>query len=354
MELEIFEKSRSPVGSGETKRPPGSSSMPLPSPTPNRPQTTKAAPSLAVTKTRCPHCSKLFSIETDVLVSLERAGVSRAEFQCTAPTCAKPFFITLPFDSSLLVAAAPILETKPESAVLPEQNGNANLENSARFEITKPSKAPGMRSMYQAAKALGMERECPRCGAENPLASLDCVRCGVIFDKYFDRTTDKNLIRSVGTTVGSAGSYLDEDLRLQDELALGGSRELASLWDLVLSDYEDRIRHERFLNACRDAKALSYASKKYGQILIATPQDEIARLMRNKIVALISLQAERSRLPIQMGFKVPKMNTMVLFLGAFLLVAGALLPQVNSLKEIGISAILLSIGVQWALREKSH
>jgi hypothetical protein len=111
------------------------------------------------------------------------------------------------------------------------------------------------------------EKECPRCSALNALVSTECVRCGIVFDRVID-------------------------VRIEDELALGGSREMAALWDHVMEDYEDLVRHERFVAASTETNALAYASKKYGHILIASPQDPIARNMRNRIVGLVSAQAE--------------------------------------------------------------
>lgn len=273
-----------------------------------------------MTRTRCPHCLKLFAIETAAIEMLTAAGVHRAEFKCTADSCQGSFAIALPLaqdaERLALVPALPLRESTP----IPETVG-------APAAIAAPLKEAVRK---EAEKMNIEERECARCGVMNPLASLDCVRCGIIFER---------------SVAGSAG-------RVEEELALGGSRELAQLWDLVIEDYEDRIRHERFLNACKDSEALSYAAKKYAQILVAAPQDEIARLMRNKIVALISIRAERSRIPFQLGFRIPKFNTLILLLGSILFVAGILMPQVKNMMEIGLSSILLALGISFALRER--
>ena len=288
-----------------------------------------AVPQSVMTRTRCPHCMKLFAIETSALEMLTAAGVRRAEFKCTGESCQGVFAIALPLDPDLerlaMVPSIPLRESTPIPEPVMEP---ASVEVSQSAAIAAPLK-----------KAAVEERECARCGAANPVASLDCVRCGIIFER---------------SVTGSAGrSGLDLEFRVEEELALGGSRELAQLWDLVIEDYEDRIRHERFLNACRDSEALSYAAKKYSQILVAAPQDEIARFMRNKIVALISIKAERSRIPFQLGFRIPKFNTLILLLGSILFVAGILMPQVKNMMEIGLSSILLALGISFALRERT-
>lgn len=288
-----------------------------------------------MTRTRCPHCLKLFAIETAAIEMLTEAGVHRAEFKCTADSCQGSFAIALPLapdaERLALVPALPLRESTP----IPETVGApaaiaAPLKEAVRTEAV-PTESVKKEPAQKAVEKMNLEeRECARCGVMNPLASLDCVRCGIIFER---------------SVAGSAG-------RVEEELALGGSRELAQLWDLVIEDYEDRIRHERFLNACKDSEALSYAAKKYAQILVAAPQDEIARLMRNKIVALISIRAERSRIPFQLGFRIPKFNTLILLLGSILFVTGILMPQVKNMMEIGLSSILLALGISFVLRER--
>ncbi len=320
MNLTIEEKkSPASVGSGTSSK--SSSVQPtVPPPAP--------VSQSVMTRTRCPHCMKLFAIETSALEMLTAAGVRRAEFKCTGDTCQGVFAIALPLDPDLerlaMVPSIPLRESTPIPEPMTEP---APIEPSQSAAIAAP------------LKKTVEERECARCGATNPVASLDCVRCGIVFE------------RSVTGSAGRGG--LDLEFRVEEELALGGSRELAQLWDLVIEDYEDRIRHERFLNACRDSEALSYAAKKYSQILVAAPQDEIARFMRNKIVALISIKAESSRIPFQLGFRIPKFNTLILLLGSILFVAGILMPQVKNMMEIGLSSILLALGISFALRERT-
>lgn len=299
----------------------------------------------AMTRTRCPGCQKLFAVETETLNSMARAGVIRAEFTCTTEMCHESFGLDLPLlpehaglsvipavrlTKTPLAAAAPDVkasDTILEPATEPESTPAGKLEAPAVAAVEAPLrsnlKSPG-------GKASLIERECPRCGAMNASGLNECVRCGIIFDRYLETN----------------------EAQVQDELALGGTRELSLLWDKVLEDYEDRIRHDRFLNACRDANALSYASKKYSQILVAAPQDDIARLMRNRIVAMISVRAESSRLPIRLAFRIPKLNSMALFGGTILFVWGLAMPQLKNIMEIGLSLMLLSIGVRLALRAR--
>lgn len=292
-----------------------------------------------MTRTRCPGCQKLFAVETSVLTAMSRAGVVQAEFTCTGSLCRESFAVALPLPSdhtSLTVLPALRISATPAPPTVHENRREApafvrpeppSLKVSVRALTKQP---PSLKS------TLSFDRECPRCGAMNSTnevsgaAPTDCVRCGIIFDRY---------------TVAS-------EAQLEEELALGGTRELSALWDKALEDYEDRIRHDRFLNACRDANALSYAAKKYSQILVAAPQDDIARLMRNRVVALVASQAESTKLPINLGFRIPKMNSMALFGGSLLFFWGLAMPQLKNVMEIGLSLVLLSIGVRLALRAR--
>ena len=314
----------------------------------------------ALTRTRCPGCQKLFAVETEVLNSMSAAGVIRAEFTCTGELCHEAFGIDLPLSHDLMTLAiipsvrlTKIVEKTQPKTPKPAQLAVAAVEAPLRERVEAPLRAgteaplrAGTEAPLQAkiqAPAVAKsatsvrtkstvisERECPRCSAMNAATMNECVRCGIIFDRYIEAN----------------------EAQLEEELALGGTRELSLLWDKTLEDYEDRIRHDRFLNACRDANALSYASKKYSQILIAAPQDDIARLMRNRIVAMISMRAESSRFPIRLSFRIPKINSMALFGGSVLFVWGVAMPQMKNMMEIGLSLILLAIGVRLALRAR--
>ena len=288
---------------------------PLYIPTHKLAQSTPATspPSASVSRTRCPACMKLFAVDTEVLLAMTRAGVYRAEFNCTGDLCRTAFAVQLPlpvgYDGVAILPSTQI------------SNGPISGGQPAPAESIVPT---------PAIKAPLAEKECPRCNARNVVTMNECVRCGIVFDR-FDAA---------------------HDLRVEEELALGGTRELAVLWDKVIEDYEDRVRHDRFLNACRDARALSYAAKKYSQILVSAPQDDIARLMRNKVVAFVAAQAETSKLPIHLGFRIPKLNSMALFMGSLLFVWGLAMPQLKNMMEIGLSMALLAIGVRVALRAR--
>lgn len=305
-------------------------------------------PQAQLTRTRCPGCQKLFAVETETLNAMARAGVVQAEFTCTAPLCRTSFAIELPLSTNVsAMTIVPAVRLEDLTTAVPTAAEQGLVEAVAELpgmdtpvgEPPKPvieaplktrASVTGGSTGVLAKRAAVAERECPRCGAMNAASLNECPRCGIVFDRY----------------------AATSDAQMEEELALGGTRELAQLWEKVIEDYEDRIRHDRFVNACRDASALSYASKKYSQILIAAPQDDIARLMRNRIVAMISMRAESSKLPIRLSFRIPKLNSIALFGGSLLFFWGLMMPQLKNVMEIGLSLVLLSIGVRLALRSR--
>jgi hypothetical protein len=275
---------------------------------------------------------------------MTRAGAYRAEFNCTSSFCRTTFAIALPlpfgFDGVTVVPAVQISSTQP---FLPDPPPELELQLTHRSENEfgeEKAVSPGLSAVPSQAiapvkAAVLAEKDCPRCNAKNAVTQSECVRCGIVFERY-----------------GAGVVGTKADLQLEEELALGGTRELSALWDRLIEDYEDRVRHDRFVNACRDAKALSYAAKKYSQILVSAPQDEVARIMRNRIVALVSAQAETSKIPIRLDFRIPSMNTMALAMGSILFFWGLMMPNLKHIMEIGLSMVLLSIGVRLALRAR--
>jgi transposase-like protein len=315
--------------------------------------TTLSKPSLAspvaMTRTRCPACKKLFSVETETLLAMTRAGAYRAEFTCTSDFCRTSFAIALPlpvgFDTLGIIPAVQFQSSindfsrtesaRPASILQQHVQADFLEESVAHSELSHRSANQAYQNEAYQNDAHQNEKECPRCNAKNSVSQSECVRCGIVFSRY-----------------GSGAIGTNADLRIEEEMALGGTRELAALWDRLIEDYEDRIRHDRFINACRDGKALSYAAKKYSQILVSTPQDEIARIMRNRIVALVSAQAETSKIPIRLDFRIPSLNKMALAMGSILFFWGLLMPQLKNIMEIGLSMVLLAIGVRLALRAR--
>lgn len=83
--------------------------------------------------------------------------------------------------------------------------------------------------------------------------------------------------------------------------------DLNGLWEEVISDYENLRKHDEFVRRCYSQKSLSSASYRYGCLLSAIPNDEIALKMRSRIeelteIASQSLQKREDFLAKVLGF----------------------------------------------------
>lgn len=171
-------------------------------------------------------------------------------------------------------------------------------------------------------------RNCPRCGKKSLLETEECVHCGVIFARLEEGEQERRL-----------GEFL-----------MGGHRELALLWSQVLADYENAEAHQNFVSACEAVGCLPFASHKYGRILEVSPGEEIARSMRQRVVAMISQRYEVAKERGGWSYRVPRFNLLVLFLGSFTTMAAILLPGLPGLAGFGVSILVLSTGLHFFLR----
>lgn len=83
--------------------------------------------------------------------------------------------------------------------------------------------------------------------------------------------------------------------------------DLNNLWEEVILDYENLRKHDEFVRRCYSEKTLSKASYRYGCLLSAIPNDEIALKMRSRIedlteIANQSLQKEEDFFAKILGF----------------------------------------------------
>jgi len=125
--------------------------------------------------------------------------------------------------------------------------------------------AISVKSMLIEPFEANRNQDCPKCGAQNLSTKSECGRCGVIFAKVHG---------AIALT--------------QNEKPLASTPELHELWKNIMSDFEDLRLHELFVNLCRSKGTLPFASMNYGKILSVNPNDEIAKIMRNKVITLAS------------------------------------------------------------------
>ena len=286
------------------------------------PPTRGLSADLAIYRMRCPRCQRLYSVHSNVVQAAITSSGSLNEklgqisgqnlglqFQCQSETCKGRFEVALVHENDLL------------SDVLP----------------TRPLEVATEPVPYTEAYT---ETPCPKCEGKNALAALECRHCGVVFAKLAKKAKD------------AGGERLE---RLED---FGGRRELAELWTALMRDYENREKHERFVEECYRTGCLSVAAQRYARILVTTPNEEIAKTMRRRIIGLASFKTEsvvgtESEPEPTMGFRFPKMNNIILMLGGAVMTMGFLLPGVRDLVGLGAAAVALGIGVRFFLSPKS-
>lgn len=98
---------------------------------------------------------------------------------------------------------------------------------------------------------------CPECGYENPKGSVSCKRCLLIFEKFAKK-----------------------NMKVNSQVM--GSRKLEDQWKELLSDYENKPNHEKFVTDALTSKNLQFASQQYRKMLDLNPNDEIAKKMIDK------------------------------------------------------------------------
>ncbi len=266
---------------------------------------------------RCPKCGKLYSVQGDQM----RSASTPLKFACLNPTCKTKYYAEL-------VDADTIDGVKTWEVEVPD---------------VKPQPAPAEKPSVPAArtaveKVPTVEMKCPKCGTRNAISAAECKACGIVFAKA------KSLFRH----------EKPDNEGITGEISLAGRRELADLWENVMANYEDQERHDRFICACYEAGCLPYASHKYARILSASPNEEIAKAMRKKIVALASHKFEPRGEKTGLKIPMPGLNTLVLLFGSAVMTTGFLLPGLQNLTGLGLATVLLAIGVRFFIRRQSY
>lgn len=260
------------------------------------------APSVTAYRMRCPTCSKLYSVETHLIL-----GVENPRFQCAACNTS---FIAREHASGVMLETTPVIE----SPVIP-----------ATPELVRET-----RSAIQIAPTLSPNaatRPCPKCGAKNEARASECGSCGVLISKFRPGEAEKII----------------------GEIEMAGRLELVNLWEEVASDYRNTARHEAFVRACYDAGCLPFASQKYARVLAGAPTEEIARSMRKRIVGLASAKFETSNVDqekTRWSVPLPSFNSFIILMGVILVGIGTGLPQSRDIAGVGFAMLALAAGLR--------
>ena len=247
---------------------------------------------------RCPECFKRYSVD------LREASAERPHYKCT--NCEQKFW----FDRKM-IDGGPVLG-------LPLEWLDSGLEN---------ENAQSVETLQDFKESTVIQLDCPNCQADYSPGDKECSACGVVFAKY---------------QKAQWSSYVE------------ASETLKVLWEKVILEYENEELHHQFIKACQKELNLEYASSKYGAIVHASPEDEIAQLMVQQIVAIASM-------PVEVPQNIePMMVTRSLwgrllwgtlfFASGSLIVTGYLVPPLRNLIGIGVALLFIGAGLKFGFR----
>lgn len=231
---------------------------------------------------RCPNCTKLYSVDATEI------RTEKPQFECVE--CHTRFWFRFPPASDLVEVPTYFMDQNAASIKpLPQQDTAAETPK---------------------------DFACTKCGAKNPKGSDECVRCGLVFEKHRKQMHGpKEMISS--------------------------TPELKSLWERVLSDYSNETLHETFINLALGQNNLPFASQQYRQILEASPSEEMALKMREKIINVATL----TYVPPKREFAAKKrfpLTTIIIAVGLFLMLTGFVVAPLRGVIPIG--AVFCTIG----------
>lgn len=270
-----------------------------------------------VLRARCPHCYKLFSIHAGEI------SEARPRFECT--DCQGQFW--LPFPESLENSGGMIgfpIEAAPE----PTTDASALPD----FEISDRSTQKARSRTAESADAKPFS--CPKCGSAYSGGERECVKCGVIFQKFFTRLP----VRS----------------------DFSASKELKALWDAVILEYEKEDRHRQFIQYGQADGNLGYVLRKYQDVQEASPSDDFSRRFVKEVAALMTAELESELAPTKghsffawKEWSIPRFNfSPVLYLvGTCVVVFGAVTPGMKNFIGLGCSILFLALAVRFYFKK---
>jgi ribosomal protein L40E len=249
-----------------------------------------------VLQIRCPSCTKLYELQT------KDVRGHQPQFECVFCHCRFAFSFppSNPYDIQCRV-----------------------ISHSHMKRALEGKNLTGAESAYL--------KTCPKCAALNPLRSLECYSCGVIFSRV-------------------EGLPRDAKLRAQPSLL--------KKWKAVLADYENQELHEDFLQSCTAVQALEFAKDRYQEMISVQGIDPIGDQILKRIEGLknetIIADQPMLVLPQAKVFQVLKRyyRAAPLLIGIFLVLIGLIGKTNRNMVGVGITVLILSLGVVYILNGK--
>ena len=288
----------------------------------------QARPSLTVEsyRMRCPSCKKLYSVEPH---RLGREDFSK--FECV--DCQTCFFAVRPDFQGSLVLETRELETQFAPLISALAPSLPDIEDSFDGLVEGPQGTTRgvLQSLVRSSvlQVPTQTRECPNCHTPNALSNVECTKCEVVIAQF------------------RPGADIADDAGLSE------SSELALMWREIQDDYQDIARHESFVARCASEQRLIFAAHKYAQILVAAPEESIARLMRARVQGLAAYgfdARDRGLGWATWSFPLPSFNSFMILLGTILVVVGLGFPNMAHTAGLGFAMIALAISLRVFLR----
>ncbi len=157
--------------------------------------------------------------------------------------------------------------------------------------------------------------KCPSCSEPRHLDLKECPYCGVIYDKVIP----KDMMN---------GPQANVDI------------ELLQYWQELVADYNNKEKHELFLQRALAKKRLPFASQQYRKLLELNPNDTLAKSMQEKILNLASVVMMQQKRVVEKPKGVGVSNMLVI-LGVGILCMGFVFKQ----NFIVPSVLLIATGI---------
>lgn len=158
---------------------------------------------------------------------------------------------------------------------------------------------------------------CPRCETPHREGEKECARCGIIFAQFTPIPKD------------AADAQVP--------------RFLVELWQKVLVDFTNQEKHDSFLEVCLERGHLPFAARKYKMIATANPVDPVVQDMLKRIQALSTVGATVVKTERVEAWKI-RVFGVIIALGVCFVVLGFAFESMRNLVGLGATLTFLAIG----------
>lgn len=192
---------------------------------------------------------------------------------------------------------------------------------------------------YQMEFATGFGesyQNCPACEKEMVAGHSECFSCGVVVQKFEDRTR----LNSTKQTIGGIDHLTDLDLKKLDKK-----------WKQVVVNYNDQEEHQSFIKVCQENGALPFAVHHYSKMLEIDREDDIAEVMRKQALSRLTIQAlpdqsnDSAIKDLPIDFITKTILWGALFVSLSLILVGFFNPAARNLIGLGFSFMLMFIAL---------